>query len=314
MSNESKAQKRQDDIARAAWLYYIAGKTQDEVASVLGVSRQSAQRMVSQAMALGLVKVRIDHPISNCLDLSNALRDRFGLEFCEVVPALSDAKASSLATSFTTGDVLEEWLNRVEPLIIGLGTGRTLRAAVEHLPKVDCTQHRIVSLTGNIAPDGSTAYYNVLFNITSKVSATTYPLPLPVIAATQEERDFMLGQKTISATRQLAAHADVKFVGVAPVGENAPLALDGFVTRTEAVALEKGGAIGEILGWVFDQDGVLMDTATNRRVCSAPLEGGLTIASASGLEKAAPIRAAIKGGLINGLITDEATAVQIMRL
>ena len=35
---------RLDDAARAGWLYYVAGNTQDEIARKLGVSRQTAQR------------------------------------------------------------------------------------------------------------------------------------------------------------------------------------------------------------------------------------------------------------------------------
>ena len=54
---------RLDDAARAGWLYYVAGKTQDEIARKLGVSRQSAQRLVSLAVSEGLVQVRLDHPI-----------------------------------------------------------------------------------------------------------------------------------------------------------------------------------------------------------------------------------------------------------
>ena len=42
---------RLDDAARAGWLYYIAGNTQDEIASKLGVSRQTAQRLVSLAVS-----------------------------------------------------------------------------------------------------------------------------------------------------------------------------------------------------------------------------------------------------------------------
>ena len=47
---------RLDDAARAGWLYYVAGNTQDEIARKLGVSRQSAQRLVSLAVseAIGL--------------------------------------------------------------------------------------------------------------------------------------------------------------------------------------------------------------------------------------------------------------------
>ena len=44
---------RLDDAARAGWLYYVAGNTQDEIARKLGVSRQSAQRLVSLAVGRG---------------------------------------------------------------------------------------------------------------------------------------------------------------------------------------------------------------------------------------------------------------------
>ena len=55
---------RLDDAARAGWLYYIAGNTQDEIARKLGVSRQTAQRLVSLSVSEKLIKVRLDHPIA----------------------------------------------------------------------------------------------------------------------------------------------------------------------------------------------------------------------------------------------------------
>ena len=87
---------RLDDAARAGWLYYVAGNTQDEIARKLGVSRQSAQRLVAMAVSEKLIKVRVDHPIARCMDLAGALSDRFGLIFCEVVP--SDPAAPDLLT------------------------------------------------------------------------------------------------------------------------------------------------------------------------------------------------------------------------
>ena len=47
-----------DEAARAGWLYYVGGMTQDQIANELGVSRQRAQRLVSRAMAEGLVSSR----------------------------------------------------------------------------------------------------------------------------------------------------------------------------------------------------------------------------------------------------------------
>ena len=92
----SKRVSRLDDAARAGWLYYVAGNTQDQIATKLGVSRQSAQRLVSLARSEGLVRVQIDHPIANCLELSNALRDRFGLKHVDVTP--TDPGSDSMIT------------------------------------------------------------------------------------------------------------------------------------------------------------------------------------------------------------------------
>ena len=69
----------QDEAARAGWLYYVGGMTQDQIAAELGISRQRAQRLVSRAMAEGLIHVRLDHKIGACLRLERELTRRFGL-------------------------------------------------------------------------------------------------------------------------------------------------------------------------------------------------------------------------------------------
>ncbi len=65
---------RLDEAARAGWLYYVAGNTQDEIARKLGISRQAAQRLVSLAISERLIKVRLDHPIARCMELAAALK------------------------------------------------------------------------------------------------------------------------------------------------------------------------------------------------------------------------------------------------
>ncbi|WP_373356684.1 sugar-binding transcriptional regulator [Pseudoroseicyclus sp. CXY001] len=308
------ADRRLDDAARAAWLSYIAGKKQDEIAQIMGISRQSAQRLISQAQAAGLVKVRIDHPIARCQELAAALTDRYGLTLCEVVPSLTSPEASLAAVAQATGDILETWLMRPEPMVIGLGTGRTLRGAIEHLPHLDCAQHKVVSLTGNIAPDGSTAYYNVLFTITDKVTAQTFPMPLPVITSSPAEREALLGQEMLATTRALAQRTDVRFVGIGTLGEKAPLRLDGFITEADQERLRAKGGAGEVIGFVFDAEGQLIDDEVNARVSSAaitPPPQAPTIAAAQGPEKVTAIRAALTGGLVSGLVTDEETAAAL---
>ena len=304
--------RKLDQIARAAWLSFVAGQTQDEIAAQMGVSRQSVQRMVAQAQAMGLVKVRIDHPFADCLNLSARLRQQAGLQFCEVVP--TDARGMGMAIAIA--DCIEGWLRRDEPLIAAFGTGRTLRAGVEQMSRVECDQHRIVSLTGNIATDGSTAYYNVLFSLSERVTARSFPLLMPVITSSAAEREALAGQAGISRVIDLASRAAVAFLGIGTVGDGAQLVLDGFMSAAEIDALHQVGAVGEITGWAFDAEGRLLDGALRDRVASAPIpsrESTVVIAAAAGRAKHQAIRAALMGGLVNGLITDTETAEFLLK-
>ncbi|HEY9749664.1 MAG TPA: sugar-binding domain-containing protein, partial [Allocoleopsis sp.] len=95
----------------------------------------------------------------------------------------------------------------------------------------------------------------------------------------------------------------------------APLHLDGFISDDEVTELMTLGAAGEIAGWAYDRDGRLIQGATNSRVASVPLEQPaqrLVIGVAGGVKKAEAISAALRGQLINGLITDEAAAQAIL--
>ncbi len=312
---QETAGTRLDDAARAGWLYYVAGNNQEQIARKLGVSRQTAQRLVSMSVSEGLIRVRLDHPIGRCMELAAQLQQRYGLDQAEVVPTDPDAPGSIHGIAIAAAAEIERWLRREEPLVMAIGTGRTLKAAIEQLTPMDAGQHRIVSLTGSIAPDGSAAFYNVIFNIAEAVKARSFPMPLPVIASSAAERDMLLSQPMIRETHALATRADVTFVGIGDLGPDAPLVMDGFISPSEVKLLEKAGAVGEIVGWAFDAQGRLLEGLTNDRVASAPLpsrETSRVIAIAVGARKMPGIRAALTRRLVNGLITDEATAQAIL--
>lgn len=306
---------RLDDAARAGWLYYVAGNTQDEIARKLGVSRQSAQRLVAMAMAERLIKVRLDHPIGRCMDLAARLIDRFELQGCEVVP--SDPEAPNLLTglAIAAAALLERVLKSPERRVISLGTGRNLRAMVEQVPRMSCPQHVVVSRLGNMMEDGSATAYNATIRLADRIGAPHYPYPLPVLAPDPQSLAAMQAQPGARNTIMLCEKADLSLVGVGQMDSSAPLHVDGFLSSAELEALTRAGAVGEITSWVYDSQGQLLDCAYNRRVASAPLPSAPerpVWAMASGQAKLAAIRAALRGRLVNGLITSEATAEQLL--
>ncbi len=302
---------RLDDAARAGWLYYVAGRTQDEIAAAMGISRQSAQRLVSLSVAEKLIKVRLDHPIAVCMELAEAVKQKYGLRQVEIVPTDPGSDAAPTGVAEAGAAELERWLKQPEPLIIAMGTGRTLRAAVDQLSPMECPQHRIVSLTGNISPDGSAAYYNVIFSMADAIKARHFPMPLPVLVSSRAERELLHQQALVRPTITLGTKADVTFVGIGEIDPQAPLLLDGFLQPQEVESLMQAGATGEICGWTFDADGRLLDNPVNERVASIPLpsrETSCVIGLARGRRKHAAIRAALRGAHINALITDEDAA------
>ena len=194
---------------------------------------------------------------------------------------------------------MARWLRSERPIVMAVGTGRSLKAAVDHLPPIGCPQHRIVSLTGNIGPDGSAAYYNVIFSMAEAVEARHFPMPLPVYVSSPEERRLMHDQALIRSTLTLAAAADVAFVGIGEMDETAPLFLDGFIGLSELSDLRAAGAVGEICGWISDAAGrALLQGGTNPHTASAPIpprDRATVIALAKGRRKVAGDRRRLAG-------------------
>jgi DNA-binding transcriptional regulator LsrR (DeoR family) len=296
--------RKLDLAAHAAWLYYIAGNTQDEIALKLQVSRQAAQRMVALAVSERLIKFRLDYPLSECIALTEALRDRWQLALCEVVPSAADPRNGIGICAATH---LENYLLARTPLILAFSSGRTLRCMVEQISPMTQPQHKIVSILGNLSHYGLAGRHEVVMHLSDRVGSQAYPVPTPVIATSVEERQLLQTQRSFLAIKTLAEQAKATFVGIGQIGWDCPLHRDGFINDAEVAELIEAGAVGEIAGWAYDRHGILIEGATNSRVASVPLEQPaqkLVIGVAGSLDKVEAIRAALQGKLINGLITD----------
>lgn len=315
MAANDSDRSRLDDAARAGWLYFIAGHTQDEIAKMLQVSRASAQRLVSLCLAERLITFRLEHPIASCMELAAQLRQRFDLVHCDVVPTDPAAPSSSAGLAERCANLLELTLRSETPVIIALGTGRAVRAAVERVSPIDRPEHQIVSLVGNILADGSASFYDTVGRLADRTGARHYPMPLPFLMASEDERDRMVRIDAITKVKAVADKADLKLIGIGQMDQKAQMHVDGFVTREELTEMMRLGAIGEVTGWAYDAGGHVIDAGTNRRLTSIPPDvpaRAMTVAAALGPAKIPAIRAALKGRLINGLITDEATARAIL--
>ncbi|MEN3346672.1 MAG: hypothetical protein V7632_307 [Bradyrhizobium sp.] len=306
---------RLDDAARAGWLYFIAGHTQDEIAKMLQVSRASAQRLVSLCLAERLITFRLEHPIATCMELASRLKERFDLVHCEVVPSDPAAPLSTAGIAERSANLLEMTLRSETPVIVALGTGRAVRAAVERVSPIERPDHQIVSLVGNISADGSASFYDTVGRLADRTGARHYPMPLPFLMSSEDERNRMVRIDPIARVRAVAAKADLRLIGIGQMDQKAQVHVDGFVTREELLEMMRLGAIGEVTGWAYDAKGRLIKGGTNKRLTSIPPQIpalSTTIAAAVGAGKVPAIKAALAGRVVNGLITDEATARAVL--
>src|ERR1700744_2226537 len=315
MAASESEKSRLDEAARAGWLYFIAGHTQDEIAKMLQVSRASAQRLVSLCLAERLITFRLEHPIAACMELSAKLKQAFKLVHCDVVPTDPAAPQSDAGIAERAANLLEQMLRGDNRVVVALGTGRAGRSAVERVSPIERPNHQIVSLVGNISADGSASFFDTVGRLADRTGARHYPMPLPFLMSSEDERNRMVRIDPIAKVKAVAAKADLRLIGIGQMDQKAQVHVDGFVTREELFEMMRLGAIGEITGWAYDAKGKLIKGGTNRRLTSIPPQtpaAGATIAAAVGSAKVPAIKAALAGRLINGFITDEATARAIL--
>src|SRR3979490_2998621 len=213
MATSDNEKSRLDEAARAGWLYFIAGHTQDEIAKMLQVSRASAQRLVSLCLAERLITFRLEHPIAACMEAAARRRACFTAVHCGVVPTDPAAPLSAAGVAERAANVLEMTLRTEKPVIVALGTGRAVRAAVERVSPVDRPNHQIVSLVGNISADGSASFVDTVGPLAGGKKARHYPMPLPFLMSSPGERDQMLKIDPIAKVRAVAAEANLRLVG-----------------------------------------------------------------------------------------------------
>lgn len=300
---------RLDQKVRAAWMYYIAGQNQSEIASQLGTSRPVVQRLIAAAKEEGIVSIGLHHPVANCLDYALLLQEKYRLIECNIVPAFSEESTLD-SVSFGCYQLMARYLQDDKEKIIGLGSGLTLKKALQRID-FDSQNTRCVALISAMDADGQCNYYDdVPLLLTSKIKAKYYQWPAPRYAQTQEEYDMWCTSRLFRSFSAVARQADVIFVGIGPLGTQSPIFKDGFINQAQMDEVTAQGGIGEIMGRFIDAEGGVVDSEINRMITSYDIRQNQCprIAVACGEYKRPAILAALKGGWINGLVTDEHTA------
>lgn len=300
---------RLDQKVRAAWMYYIAGQNQSEIATQLGTSRPVVQRLLAAAKEEGLVSIGLNHPVASCLNYALMLKEKYTLLECNVVPAFThDITLDSV--SYGCYQLMDKYLRTEDDKIIGVGSGMTLKKTIRRID-FDSANTCCVALISAMNAEGKCNYYDdVPLLLASKIQANYFQWPAPRYAQTSLEHQMWCSNRLFANVSAVAQSADVIFVGIGALSEESPIYKDGFITLSQLNTLTQQGAVGEILGRFIDAEGEVVESDINNLITSYDIRQNTCprIAAACGEDKRPAIFSALKGKWINGLVTDEHTA------
>lgn len=305
-----KLQEETELAARAAWLHFVGGLTQSEVAVRLGVSGTRAHRLIVKAQGLGFVHISVDASAAPCVELENTLIDAFGLTMCRVAMDLGEPGPIPLkALGALGGHWLTRLLDTQSHKVIGVSHGRTIAASVEAMQRREAGSTVFVSLLGGLTRSLAANPYDVIHRLAQVTGAEAYLMPAPLFTDSPEDKAVLASQSMVRDAFRRMQDCDLAVVGIGDLKTSAGSLAYG----PEGIAGELAGqgAAAEILGQFLDGAGRQISTSLDGKAMAMPLEdlrGREVVAIAGGLGKVEAVRAALCSGLLTGLIIDEAAA------
>src|SRR3954452_2468254 len=217
---------------RIAWLYYVEGQTQAEIAERLGVSRIKVVRDLAVCRETGLVQIQINGRLASCVALERRLERRFGLKQAVVVPAPADPGTLPA----TLGIALGTWLtDRLRPgQTIRVGWGHTLHLSARALRRSEVADLPVVALLGGIGRGSEINMYETASRVAETLGAQCYYLAAPAFARTAGLRDLLLAQVGLVDVLERGRRANIALVSVGTLGPDATNRRIGLLEAEEA--------------------------------------------------------------------------------
>jgi DNA-binding transcriptional regulator LsrR (DeoR family) len=303
-------------LIKAARMYFLDGRSQDDVARALGTSRSNVSRMLTAARTQGIVEIRVHDQTSREKELESALRVRFGLAHVRVAAFRPGVDGPTAA-----GDLAAQWLGESlrDGQVLGLSWGTSLQAMVDSFSVDQPRSVEVVPLVGGLSTAASMVSGEELVReLAGRLGATYRYLHAPALLRSQAARDSLLAEPAVAEVLDRAQTADIAMVGIGTVGTgSSSKILEGLgLTPAERDAFLAMGPVGDACCRFFSANGTPVEGAVHDRVLAIELDQlrriPTVIGVATGVEKAPGVLGALRGGLVDGLVADAALAIALL--
>jgi DNA-binding transcriptional regulator LsrR (DeoR family) len=306
-------------MTKVARLYYEHDMTQPEIAAQFDLSQATVSRLLKRAKQEQIVRVTVNVPRGAYPALEEQLQATYGLKDAVVVDTIDHDDQSLRDIGAAAAYYLETTLRSDE--VIGVSSwSSTLLAMVDRLqPPPRLTGIRLVQILGGLGSPAAGVYASRLIGrLANLVRGEATLLPAPGIVGSPEALPILLEDRYVRDATAMFDQVTIALVGIGTVEPSGLLASSGNIFSPEELdMLRAAGAVGDICLRFFDAAGRPAVTPLDERVIGIRLdqlrEVKRAVGIAGGKRKLSAIRGALRGGLINVLITDRFTAQNLLQ-
>jgi DNA-binding transcriptional regulator LsrR (DeoR family) len=299
--------------ASVARRYYLDGRSKVEIAEEFGMSRFKVARILDAARETGLVRIEIRHDGEIDVDLSAQLRDRFGLQHSIVVDSPDDDPGHLREhVGRAAGQLLAEIVTPQD--VLGLAWARSVSVMARALPRLPGTP--VVQLSGSLSlPGGRDTAVDVVRDVAGASGGVAHCFYAPLVVGDAATARALRRQPEVArAFGQLPLVTKaVAGVGLWEAGQST---LYDTGSDHDRQALRDLGVCADISGVFVSADGTPVPTELAERMIAISAEEMRAIPEVVvipyGIRKAPAVRAALRSGLVSGIVTHTSLARAVL--
>lgn len=309
------AEDRLEFLGQVAAWYYEDDLDQTEIAERIGKSRSMVSRLLREARDRGLVEFRVRFPLRTDPVLEEELKAAVGLTEARVLVA-DDLPFDSMMRRLGRLGARALQSRLRSDINVTVGWGAALYNTVRAMPEIRLDGVMVIQAMGSVGDgDPGVDGADLARTLASKLNADFRTLAAPLLVDTEEVAASLKADRTNAGTIAMAAGSEVFVTGIGTIDSDlSGLVRAGYFTESQLRNLRSLGVVGDLMGYLLDRDGNILDIPENGRVV-ALFPGqmrGTKIAVAGGAPKAAAIRAVALGGYVDVLVTDTTAARGIL--
>lgn len=310
---------RDQDVLRAASMYYLQDLTMETIAKHLGTSRSTVSRMVKHARETGLVEITLRPTHSNAPGLGQRIREIYGIEaYVVAVPDHSSEVERLEQVALTTARLIGTWFD--SNMILAVAWGTTLSAIARNLPRKTTRGSAVVQLNGaaNTRTSGVEYAGDLIAEFGRAFDAHVHYFPVPAFFDYAETKEAMWRERSVRRVLAQQRRADIALFSVGALAGGLPshVYTAGYLEAGDVALLDREGVVGDVCTVFLREDGTYQDVELNARATGpSPRELRRVprrVCAVAGDNKVVPLRAALRARVVTHLIVDEVTATKLL--